>query len=224
MSAKPLSVTDGFRRWAATYEEENPLTELDQIASRQLTPPPIRGALLEVGCGTGRRLPDTGQGPDTVVGLDLVLAMLSRHRPVPGRHLVAGTIEQLPFSDGHFDVIWCRLTIGFVRELRPALSSLARVLKKDGQLLITDLHPDMADQGAERGFRLDDGSWQVIESVVHPVEQLLATAGHAGLELTGRLDLTVDPEFADRYRSAGREDLYRVHSKQPLLLGLRFSR
>lgn len=224
MSSEHHSVREGFRRWAETYEEENPLTELDRIATRRLMPSPIRGALLEVGCGTGRRLPVSGQGLDLVVGLDLVPAMLARHRTAVGRHLVAGRLERLPFSDPLFDTVWCRLTIGFVRELQMAMSSLAGVLKEGGRLLITDLHPDMAERGAERGFRLDDGSWQVVESVVHSVEDLLTAASNADLELTERLDLTVGPEFAESYRAAGREDLYRVHRTQPLLLGLRFRR
>lgn len=224
MTGGRLSVEVGFGRWASSYEHENPLTELDRRAARRLVPAPSGGALLDVGCGTGRRLPrfDTPEGPGLVVGLDLVPEMLFRGRNRMGasRHLVLAALEEIPLRPGLFDAVWCRLTIGFVRELEPAMSSLAGQLRCDGRLLITDLHPDLAEEGAERGFLDDDGRWTVIESSVHPVERMLETARLAGLELEDRLDLEIGPELAPAYEAAGRDDLYREHSGRPVLLGL----
>lgn len=228
MTGRNLPVGVGFRMWASTYERENPLTELDRLATRRLAPAPAGGALLDTGCGTGRRLPrvDPPGGPRLVVGLDLVPAMLLRGRRRIGvaRYLLIAGLEAIPLCSGLFDVVWCRLTMGFVPKIEPAFSSLAKQLGPDGRLLVTDLHPDLAAEGAERGFRDEDGSWRVIATTVHPVDRWLDAAHLAGLEPDGRVELAAGPELAGAYRAAGREDIYREHSQRPVLLGLSFRR
>lgn len=228
MTRERMPVDLGFRRWAPTYEHENPLTELDRLVTDNLAPPPPGGALLATGCGTGRRLPqpDSVGGPRLVVGLDLVPAMLfqGRHRLTASRHLVAAGLEAVPLRPGLFDIVWCRLTIGFVPEVSPAFASLAHQLGPTGRLLVTDLHPDLVAEGAERGFRADDGSWKVIEARAHSIDRLIEAASGAGLEIDGRLELPAGPELEEKYRTAGREDLYRKHSQRPIVFGLSFRR
>ncbi len=161
-----------------------------------------------------------------MVGLDLVPAMLfhGRRRLAASRHLVAARLEAIPLRPGLFDAVWCRLTIGFVPEIEPALVSLASQLVPGGRLLVTDLHPDLVAEGAERGFRAEDGSWKVIEAHAHPIDQLIEAAALAGLELDGRLELSAGPELEETYRAAGRDDLFLEHSRRPVLLGLVFQR
>ena len=223
-----LPVDLGFRLWASTYEHENPLTDLDGRASARLAPPPPGGTLLATGCGTGRRLPrpDSPNGPRLVVGLDLVPAMLfhGRRRLAPSRHLLAARLEAIPVRPGLFDTVWCRLVIGFVPAIEPAFVSLASQLAPDGRLLVTDLHPDLVAEGAERGFRADDGTWMVIEAQAHPIDRLIEAAALAGLELEGRLELPAGPELKETYRAEGRDDLFREHSQRPVLFGLLFQR
>lgn len=224
MSRGRLPVGEGFRQWAPTYELENPLTRLDCLVTERLAPAPPGGALLEVGCGTARRLPapDTASGPALVVGVDLVPAMLAqgRQQRAAGCCLVAATVDALPLRPAIFDVAWCRLAIGFMARLEAAFASLAAQLQPDGRLLITDLHPDLVAEGAERGFRAEDGAWQVIEALAHPVDHLIEAASGAGLELVDRNEPAVGPELEELYRSAGREDLYHEHSQRPVLVAL----
>jgi len=226
MSSDRLPVERGFRMWAPSYEVENPVTDLDRQATRRLAPAPPGGTLLDVGCGTGRRLPQPGgpDGPIRVVGLDLVPAMLVRGRSrfQAGIQLAAGRIETIPLRPGLFDVVWCRLVIGFVQDIERAFISMGSQLRPPGLLLVTDLHPDLVAEGAERGFHAKDGTWQVIEAHSHPADRLVEAAARAGLDLVDRVDLPIGREQADAYRAVGRDDLYREHRQRPVLLGLTF--
>ena len=91
----PLPVREAYRLWAETYDYENAITALENEAVTHLTPPIAGRALLDAGCGTGRRLPTTG--PQRAVGIDLVRELLTmgRSRPKPPT-LVSGDIRALP--------------------------------------------------------------------------------------------------------------------------------
>ncbi len=45
-------------------------------------------------------------------------------------------MEDLPYPDSHFDVVWCRDVLEVVELLRPALRESARLLKPNGLLLV----------------------------------------------------------------------------------------
>ena len=220
----PLPAREGYRLWASTYEVENPVTVLDEAAVHQLTPPLAGQALLDAGCGTGRRLRSAGaQAARRTIGIDLVPEMLKQ-----GRHraeelsLAAADVRALPFGDRRFDVVWCRLVLGHVRGLEPAYHELARVTGRGGSVIVTDFHPAAARAGHVRTFRDAEGTSRVIEHHVHQPLDHQSAAARAGLSLDARLDLVVGPAVRGFYQTAGMLDRYVQQQGLPLLLALRF--
>lgn len=71
------------------------------------------------------------------VHLDAARRLLSEAGgPVAGRiELSDAAIEQLPFDDGAFDLIWCRDMLNHVA-LRPGLAECRRVLRPGGAMLV----------------------------------------------------------------------------------------
>src|SRR5690606_9698308 len=105
---------EAYRIWAGRYDE-TVVSALEDRVVAGLSPPLAGRALLDAGCGTGRRLPPAGSGARRAVGVDLTPEMLARAAlPVrgPGPRLVAGDLCALPFRAGAFDLIWCRLVVG----------------------------------------------------------------------------------------------------------------
>ncbi|HEY7393497.1 MAG TPA: methyltransferase domain-containing protein, partial [Gemmatimonadaceae bacterium] len=69
-------------------------------------------SLLDVGCGTGRRLRVSDAA--LAVGADLTFEMLTQ---AGTERVAAADVRALPFADASFDVTWCRLVLGHVVNL-----------------------------------------------------------------------------------------------------------
>lgn len=223
--ATPLSAPEGYRLWAPRYEVENPTTVLDEAAVQRLTPPLAGKALLDAGCGTGRRLPLAGtDGPRRAVGIDFVPEMLQRgRRRAVELRLVAADLAALPFGAPLFEVVWCRLALGHVRELAPAYGELGRVTRPGGCVIVTDFHPAAARAGHVRSFRDAEGTLHVIEHHVHEPLDHERAAAHAGLSLDACLDFVVGPPVRAFYETTGMLEHYLQQRGLPLVLALRFT-
>src|SRR5688572_24890078 len=114
---------------------------------------PVDGAILELGCGTGRvALPLARQGA-TVVGIDRSESMLARARTRVRRaklqsrvKLIRGDIGHLPFPDKSFPLVMAPYGIlqSLLEEtlLMDTLKDVRRVLARDGLFgleLVADL-------------------------------------------------------------------------------------
>lgn len=226
--APPLAPADAFRLWAPTYERETGLSALEDRAVRELTPELAGRSILDVGCGTGRRLRDAlAGGAALAVGVDLVPEMLRRAEPLSrGRpHLVVADVRALPVPAGRFDVVWCRLTIGFLADAEPPLRQLARAVRPGGCVLVTDLHPDSGGPGrARRTFRDGAGALHSVRHHLHPANDQIRLARAAGLRLERRVDAEVGPEIRRFYEESGALDRYEEDRGTPAALALLFIR
>ncbi len=180
--------------------------------------PTIARSLLDVGCGTARRLDATDAR--SVVGVDLSTEMLASST---GEHtLVAGDVRALPFAPGSFDVVWCRLVIGHVQELERAYAELSRVCRDGGDVIVTDFHPDAVAAGHRRTFRDTVGLSHEIEHYVHDATAHDTAARAAGLTPTKRSDAFVGPAVRHFYVAADRLDAYEMQTGLRLVLALAF--
>jgi len=218
-----LPPAEAYRLWAATYGAENAVSDLERRAAEALTPPLARVRLLDVGCGTGRRLDEARAAGARVVGVDLVEAMLRRAavRELPGALAVAD-VRALPFPAARFDVVWCRLVLGHVPALEVAYAELARVLRPEGTLVVTDFHPAAARAGHQRTFRDAGGLLRAVEHHVHDPHEHLHAAAAAGLRPVGRDEPAVGPAVEAWYQAASALERYRADQGLPLVLALAF--
>lgn len=222
-----LPARHAYRLWAASYDSENPVTQLDQAAVVSMTPNLAGRSLLDAGCGTGRRLPRSGRNePRLAIGMDLVREMLDRKsgNDSDSRTLVVGDLEALPFANSTFDVVWCRLVMGHIRTIDGVYRQLARVTRKGGTIIITDFHPDAAEAGYARRFEGVEGQKFEVEHHIHSASEHLRSAAASGIELVDRLDPRIGPAVKFFYDDAGRSQQYARQKGMPIVLALRFSR
>ena len=64
---------------------------------------------------------------------------LLRERGVANATFVAGDVATLPFADGSFDLVTCRLAAHHFADLGPAVREVQRVLRSGGSLLVVDI-------------------------------------------------------------------------------------
>ena len=151
------------------------ISEFENAAVAKLGVSASGCTLLDVGCGTCQGLRDTGA--DIAVGVDIRPETFT---PSPGDiPRVAGDVRALPFSSLTFDIVWCRLTLGHVREMEMAYAELSRVCCMGGVVIVSDL-------STERGTTHE------LEPFTHTIERQAVAAYDAGLRLEKRQDVVVD--------------------------------
>lgn len=188
---RPLPSTAAYALWAANYppHAHNPLMELEQHAVSALLPPLSDLFVLDLAGGTGRYgLLAQEQGAALVLSLDNSRDMLERN-PLAGR--VCATTESLPLPASSVDVIVCGLALGHLPELGASIGEIGRVLRPHGMALISDVHPFVALNGAERTFTGTDGRAYAVEHHVHLYEDYARAAAAAGL----RIDAVSEPRY-----------------------------
>lgn len=128
--------------------------------------------ILDVGCGTGSLASPLVPG-NTVVGVDISSEMLglasASHRPALARG------EALPFLDSVFDAVLGIEVLQHVRNLRPFVAEMTRVVKPAGAIVLTMIHSRSCLQRAFRAFGLSPQMYQW-----HSAEEIASQMGALG--------------------------------------------
>ena len=95
--------------------------------------------VLDVACGSGDMIEVWKKYTDDVTGLDPSAGMLEiAKKRFPDVKFYQGLAQNLPFEDNTFDAVSISFGIRNVVEIQKAIDEFARVLKKDGVLLILE--------------------------------------------------------------------------------------
>lgn len=153
--------------------------------------PQARGAVLEIGMGSGLNLPFYSSKVQTVFGVEpsVELQKMARKRE-PLRHIKVEFLSQsaeevLPLPDESIDTIVTTWTLCSIPDALRALAQMKRVLKPDGRLLFIE-HGRSPDPNVAAWQDRLTPVWKKIGGGCHlnrKVDQLLATAGFAIGEL-----------------------------------------
>ena len=182
MDSEQLSEVRGaYERWARSYDETpNATRDLDGALLRSTFQGEHLGDVLEPGCGTGKNtrwLTKRGR----VTGLDFSAEMLRRCRGV-APHATLHEVdlnEPWPVADASMDWVIISLVLEHIEKLAPIARECARVLRANGQVRLTELHP--ARQLLGKGARFQDqGRWVRPPTYTHTAEEYLAAFGEAG--------------------------------------------
>lgn len=111
-------------------------------------PTPHGGTVLDIGCNAGALLGRLATArPDLrIAGIDLDAEAVDRARAaLPAADLRVGSVENLAFADGEFDLVTCMDVVEHVPEelRRPMLAEARRVLRPGGRLAMETPHAGM---------------------------------------------------------------------------------
>ncbi len=123
--------------------------------------------VLDIATGTGFTALAFAPFVETVIGMDVSPGMLEQARKQAGERRIAnavfqeGAAESLPFAEGAFDIVTCRIAPHHFLNVETFLAEAARVLKPGGRLALVDTTvPDDAPEAA---------AWQnAVEAVRDP--------------------------------------------------------
>jgi ubiquinone/menaquinone biosynthesis C-methylase UbiE len=152
MTEQSRKVQEQFGAIAAAYVASPGHAGGDDLAQlvtwgRALAP----AGVLDLATGGGHTALAFGEFARRVVAYDVTEPMLRaargllRDRNTAGQ-FVAGDVEALPFRDGAFDVVTCRIAAHHFADVATAMREVRRVLKPGGSFLLQDIlgHDDAA--------------------------------------------------------------------------------
>jgi malonyl-CoA O-methyltransferase len=159
-------VRRAFDRAADTYEQFAVLQ--NEVCNRLLEKLEIVKIepewILDAGSGTGAAVPALFKRykKAQLAALDLSENMLNKTSRHGGffrsPHLVCADIEQLPFADNAFDLVFSSLSMQWCNDLNAALLEAKRVLKPGGLFVFTTFGPDTLKELRHSWSKVDDAS------------------------------------------------------------------
>ena len=160
-------VSRSFDKVAAQYDKSSFLQQ--EIASRLLERLDLMSVkpnhILDAGCATGATTKSLSKKfPKAIVcGVDISPSMIKQAIKNKGffdksRYQVAD-LEQLPFSNNQFDLVFSNLTLVWVNDIHKVLLELNRVLKPGGLLVFSTFATDTLTELKQ--------SWSQIDNKVH---------------------------------------------------------
>ena len=180
-----LDVSSGYALWSDTYDQpNNPLISLEEPVVLGLLQGLPRGTALDAACGTGRYALYLRELGFNVVAVDRSAAMLSKARSkVPSARFALADISALPVTSGSVDVAVCALALDHCPNLTASVIELSRVLKPDGHLVVSELHPANAIIGGGAFFTAGDGRRGIVKKYWHGVADYVTAFVKAGFEI-----------------------------------------
>jgi ubiquinone/menaquinone biosynthesis C-methylase UbiE len=156
---------DRFNRWADTYDRhwmqrmifEPVQSTVLQLAEELVARP---GAILDVGCGTGRllRAAEARFPAAKLAGVDAAVGMV-RHAQASSSNdgriqFQQATAEALPFPNASFDLVFSTMTFHHWQDRARGAGEVARVLTPGGRWLLADFVPTGFMKPVRRLLRL----------------------------------------------------------------------
>jgi malonyl-CoA O-methyltransferase len=221
-----VSALEGHRNWAASYDAgPNPLLALETRLLLERLSPLRASRFLDVACGTGRWMLLAQQNGWQVFGVDFCPEMLleAARKPGLGGRLSLADACWIPLADGAADLTICSFALGYLPSPYQAIAEMARVARKGGRVVVTDLHPCALAAGWTRSFR-SHGQVYAIDHHHHAIAAWEAAAKSAGLALDWVLEAPFgEPERAI-FRQAGKVSLFPDLSRIPALLAMSWTK
>jgi SAM-dependent methyltransferase len=135
-----------FDRAAAAYGTSPIFAQGHDLAVMVETAAPTKEmTVLDVGCAAGHTALAFAPHVREVVGVDLSRDMLAEAaRQATARGITNVRWEEasaaaLPYADGAFDIVACRMVVHHFPSLIPSLTEMARLLKRGGQFIVVDI-------------------------------------------------------------------------------------
>jgi ubiquinone/menaquinone biosynthesis C-methylase UbiE len=142
-----------------TSAEDSYAENIEQPVIERMAGSVVGQRVLDLGCGSGVYSVLFAARGAEVTALDLSPSMIAlagdkaRERGLKIDFRVADVCEPLPFGDCDFDLVFTATALHYVEDLKRVFSETARVMKRDGRLIASVLHPvstalfPLAEQG-----------------------------------------------------------------------------
>jgi ubiquinone/menaquinone biosynthesis C-methylase UbiE len=221
---------EAYDLWAQSYDVQpgNLMLDLDEeVFTDLLSSIDLTGKqVADIGCGTGRHWSKLFNGnPAGVTGFDVSAGMLKRlEQKFPGAK--TNQITDNLFSDvktATYDVIVSTLTVAHIEKIDEALQAWSRILKHDGDIIITDFHPNALAFGGKRTFQHNNSSIS-IQNFVHYVYDIEGILSRHGFRRVNKLEKKIDESVKHYYEAKNALPVYEKFKDARIIYGIHLTR
>jgi ubiquinone/menaquinone biosynthesis C-methylase UbiE len=226
LSKAEMDPEQAYEIWSENYDKQpgNLMLDLDErIFSDLIDPIDLRNkAIADIGCGTGRHWQKIfTKNPSHLMGFDVSGPMLGQLKSKFPFADTQKTTNNLLISvpDSSLDMIVSTLTIAHIKNITEAITAWSRVLKNNGDLVLTDFHPSLLANGGKRSFS-HGGKSLSVKNYVHSVFKIKRTLLDAGFILIREEEKKVDEEVRSYYETKNALTVYERFKGLPIIYGL----
>jgi len=225
-----MGSVEAYDIWAKNYDAQpgNLMLALDeQVFNGLLTDVSLEGkSVADIGCGTGRHWPTMiVKNPEQLTGFDVSSGMLDRLQ-IKFPQAITQQITDATFSDipdAVYDVIVSTLTVAHIENIEEALQTWSRILKPEGDIIITDFHPDALANGGKRTFA--HGKAQIsVRNFVHHVARIENILIRNNFRLINKDERVVDATVKHYYTAQNALPVYEKFKGQKIIYGIHLRR
>jgi ubiquinone/menaquinone biosynthesis C-methylase UbiE len=225
---KGIAPASAYDLWASTYDEQtnNLIVYLDEIIFTQLIDNiALKGkTVVDIGCGTGNHWGKIlSKHAYELIGYEVSEKMLAKlHEKYPKAKTYLSQDNHLNgLQDNSCDLIISTLVIGYIKNLSKIFTEWSRVLKKDGDILITDFHPVAVQKGASRSFK-HEGQTVFIKNYLHTLDEIRTLAKEMKWKEVRLIERKVDESVKFFYEKLNVLRIYKDSYNTPLIYGIHF--
>ena len=230
LPVKERPVVEAYDLWADNYDHQpgNLMLDLDELVFIELLGniELNNKTVADVGCGTGRHWSKIfSKVPASLTGFDVSPGMLQKlQEKFPGTKTYAITDNHFSsVEDNSFDVILSTLTVAHIENIEEALDAWCRILKKGGNIIITDFHPDALASGGQRTFK-HQKTQIAVQNFVHPTDVIKNFLLQKGFSLIDHCEKQIDEQVMHYYLDQNAMHVYNKFKGFPIIYGMHFRR
>jgi ubiquinone/menaquinone biosynthesis C-methylase UbiE len=222
-----LDAEEAYARWAPSYDQTpNPLTTLEERLIAPMLGEFAGRDVVDLGCGTGRWLQRLQSiGPRSLVGVDTSPAMLAEagRKCLLSTSLIEAACTSTPLPSRSSDCVLASFLLSYVRGISRFAAEAARILRRDGTVIVSDLHPDTPSYGWRRTFRTGGDLFE-IATFPYTTATLVSTMTSEGFALEQLSEPGFGKEEAAIFYANGMADQFRRVMFRPVIYWARFSK
>jgi cytosine/adenosine deaminase-related metal-dependent hydrolase/SAM-dependent methyltransferase len=223
-----LSPADGYRLWASSYDRDsNPMLSLEKRFLEHLLPPVTGLDVVDLGCGTGRWLEMLmSRRPGSLLGVDSSLEMLevARNKLGNAAKIVNADCAQASWNSSSADLIFCNFVLSYIEDAPTFLTAVRTMLREEGSVFITDVHPETASRLDWRRGLTVEGDFHEIRTWRRSIEEVIALCERANLSVCVRLEPRFGLPERDIFGASRKQDYFEKNKHLPAIYILQLRR
>jgi ubiquinone/menaquinone biosynthesis C-methylase UbiE len=182
-----MSVQAAYKKWSEVYDtNENKTRDLEGVSVIETLTDIHFDTCLEIGCGTGKNTVWLASKAKQITAVDLTQEMIEKAKlkvQVQNVNFVtADILQNWSFANQQYDLATFSLVLEHIENLDAIFQKLKNVIKVNGYVYISELHPFKQYAGSKARFDTGAGE-QILECYNHNLSDFTNNSAKHGFNI-----------------------------------------